>query len=331
MGSNPTLSSIKSARFPSLNQNGYTYINKSPSARVFIIFFTFALFASGIFVNKILLTIIPPVLFVGIRMLSAGIILLSYTWKKRTYTLAQLKEDWRFLTGIAFFTTYTPSILKNYALKNLETGHATLLGSIDPFVTALYAYLLFGEKLTRNKIIGILIACAGVLFSVNLSNVGTKTCTGPLLLPQAAALCAVLFSRFGWIMVQHQLRKNRYPPAQLNGLIMTQSGIIALLTSAWLDTPSPLVISSPSLFWLLLTYTIIAGNVIAYTLYASLLKHHSATLISLSGFSIPIFAGLLGWAFLGEKLTLQFALAASVFFVGLLTFYADEIKRQKMA
>lgn len=261
-------------------------------------------------------------------MLSAGVILLAYTWKKRTFSLSQLKEDWKFLTAIAFFTTFTPSILKNYALKNLETAHATLLGSIDPFITALYAYLLFGEKLTRNKIIGMGIACVGVLLSANLSNSGTKTCAPILWLPQLAALGAVLFSRYGWIMVQQQLRKNRYPPAQLNGLIMAQSGLIALLTAPWLDTPKTLIITSPITFSLLLAYTIIAGNIVAYTLYASLLKHHNATLISLAGFSIPIFAGIYGWVFLSEQLTLQFALAASVFFVGLVIFYADDIKQQ---
>lgn len=294
------------------------------------IFFTFALFASAIVVNKMLLSILTPILLVGIRMFTAGVILLTYMWKKSPLSLQQLKADWVFLTGIAIFTTFVPSILKAYALTYLNTAHFTLLGSIDPFVTALYAYLLFGEKLTVKKVVGIAIGCMGVILSINLSNIGLH-CIGSTVVPQLAAIGAVLFSRFGWIMVQHQLRKNRYPPAQLNGLVMLQSGIIALFATHWMDPIKTIVIPSMSFFLFLVTYTVIVGNVVAYTLYAHLLRKHNATFISLAGFSIPIFAGLYSWIFLNEPFTLQFALAAGVFFIGLLIFYSEELKEQKIS
>lgn len=297
---------------------------------MFILFFTFALFASGILVNKLLLAMLPPTLFVGIRMLSAGTILLLLTWKKYRSNFSHAKEDWFLLIGIAIFTTFIPSVLKAYALSRLTTAHATLLGSIDPFITALYSYILFREKLSLNKIIGILVGCSGVILSINFSLLGPKACGLSILLPQLAALGAVGFSRWGWIMVQMQLRKNRYAPAQLNGIVMLQSGIIALLAASWLDPITSITISSWPYFWLLLIYTVIVGNVIAYTLYASLLKLHNATFVSLAGFSIPIFAGIYAWIFFNEKLTLHFLLAASVIFIGLLIFYYDDIKSKKM-
>ncbi len=261
-------------------------------------------------------------------MVSAGLILCILTWKKYRKNLFQLKQDWFLISGIALFTTFIPSVLKAYALAHLKTAHATLLGSIDPFVTALYAYILFGEKLSINKILGIVLGCLGVLLAIDLSPEAIHACFHFALLPQLAALAAVAFSRWGWLMVQAQLKKNRYAPAQLNGLVMLESGLIATATALWIDPIKNITIDSWPIFLLLLAYTIIVGNVIAYTMYANLLKHHNATFISLAGFSVPIFAGIYAWLFLHEKLTIHFAVAASVIFLGLLVFYYDELAKK---
>lgn len=263
-------------------------------------------------------------------MFSAGLILLIYTGARYRSNFKHIQQDWLILTGIAIFTTFMPAILKAYALSHLQASHAALLGSIDPFVTALYAYLLWGEKLSITKFIGIIIGCLGVITAINLSSTGLFGCLPPLI-PQLAALAAVTLSRFGWTMVQMQLRKNRYPPSQLNSIVMVESGILALTSSFWIDPIKTITIPSMPYFILLMAYTVLIGNVIAYTLYGQILKQHNATFVSLAGFSIPIFTGLLSWIFSGTPLTFHFALSASIIFFGLLIFYYDEIKTQQLA
>jgi drug/metabolite transporter (DMT)-like permease len=297
---------------------------------VLIIFFTFALFASAILANKVLLTMLSPTMLVGLRMFFAGVILFVYSWKKHDPVFHKIKKDWVLLISIGLFTTFMPALLKAYALSRLETAHFTLLGSVDPFVTALYAYILWREKLSVNKIIGILLGCTGVALSLNLSAIATRACSTNLIVPQIAALGAIVLSRYGWIMVQQQLRANRYPPAQLNSLIMIESGTLALLSLPFVEASTQFAIPAPVWFFALLAYTTIVGNVFAYTLYAYILKHYNATLVSLAGFSIPVFAALYSWLLLKEKITLQFALAASVIFLGLVVFYYDDIKRQNL-
>ena len=108
---------------------------------------------------------------------------------------------------------------------------------------------------------------------------------------------------------------------------MTFAGIYSLVSTAWF---MPQAFSAP---WnignmALLAYTIIGGNLIGYTLYSHLLKKHSATFVSLAGFSMPLFVYLLGWFFLGERLYPSFLLAALITFIGLLIFYQDEIKKE---
>ena len=49
-----------------------------------VIFLGFALLASAIIANKVVLLYLPPIFFVGIRMLGAGILLLVYLLGQNT-------------------------------------------------------------------------------------------------------------------------------------------------------------------------------------------------------------------------------------------------------
>lgn len=75
-----------------------------------------------------------------------------------------------------------------------------------------------------------------------------------------------------------------------------------------------------SRFWILLAYTIIIGNVISLTLYGHLLKKYSATLISLAGFSIPLFVQLFSYTFLNEPISYKFLISLLLTFTGFLIF-----------
>ena len=81
------------------------------------------------------------------------------------------------------------------------------------------------------------------------------------------------------------------------------------------------------LSFFLLFYTVIIGNLIAYNLYAHLLKHNSATLMSLAGFTIPIYVSLMGYFLLGEPVTWMLVVAAVCMLVGVGMFYFDDVLR----
>jgi drug/metabolite transporter (DMT)-like permease len=236
------------------------------------------------------------------------------------------------LATITLSTVLIPGLLKAYALIHLNAAQATLLGSIDPFITALYGYLLYREKITVLKLTGMIIGFIGVFTSLNttslVSHLGSSLTT---LWPHAAILAAVACSRGGWLMVQLQLQKNRYHPAQLNGIVMTASGLIALTAVQWVEPHSITILPSGPTFYALLAYTILIGNVLAYTLYGYLLKHNNATFISLAGVSMPLFVGLYSWLFLGEEITLRFFMAAIIFLMGLTVFHYDDLKKQRLA
>jgi drug/metabolite transporter (DMT)-like permease len=290
-----------------------------------------ALLASGITANKIILSYVPAAFFVGLRMFLAGFVLLvGICFRQKGMQLSRLKKDWLELLLLSSIITFIPSLLKAYALQSMPLQKATLLASFDPFVTALYAYSLFGERLSLKKIIGM---CVG-FFGVLLCLFSTSSFMGASLLhfatiswPELSAIMAVFINRYGWIRVAAIIKSNRYDTYEINSIMMLFGGILAFLSSFYLGTFSlSSLLKMPEGLWALLAYTVLIGNVLAYTLWSKLFKKYSVSFMSLIGFSIPIFSSLYGALFLGERLVFNFVIAAAVIFAGLLIFYQEESK-----
>lgn len=291
------------------------------------VFFAFALLASAISTNKIILATLSPIFFVGIRMLIAGTILFAIAYAKgQSFNKLSIRRDALTLLFITICTTYLPSILKAYALKYMPSSKAAFFGTLDPFVTAFYTYMLFNEKLTLRKIIGMSLGCIGA-FILLRSTTFTQESWPTIFIfsfPEIAALLAVILGRYGWISIQLLLRQNKYTPLQINAITMFGSGVISLITSWFIDTDWNF--QFPVTSWLLLfaVYTIIIGNVIALTLYATFLKYYSSIFLSLASFSVPLFVHFYGWVYLGEPLSFIFFLSLIFTFLGLYIFYSDK-------
>lgn len=290
---------------------------------MFRVILTFALLASAITTNKLLLNPLPPILFVGIRMLIAGIILLALNWfqgKKIHWPV--IKQDLPILLLITLCTTYIPAICKSIALKYMTSSKAAFFGSLDPFITALYSYFIFKEKLTIYNCLGIAIAIIGstILITGDAQLTDATILVSTFSTPQIAAFLAIAIGRYGWILIQMLLKKNHYTPIQINGITMLGSGVISLVTSLMFEQYSQIYIDNYSYFILLMLYTILIGNVFSLTLYASLLKTYSATFLSLAGFLVPFFVYVYGLIFLGEPISMHFLIALGLTFIGLLIF-----------
>ncbi len=324
---------------------------------MFLIFLTFFFFASAMSANKILLSALSPALLTGLRMLIAGSILFIYLsiTKKQRLTVAQVTDNIPGLISIAVLTTYIPSLLKAYSLSKMPSGKWALYGSLEPFITALFSYFLLSERLTLRKIIGMGLGFFGMI-GIHMSTYrGSFESFAFFSYPELAALTAMFVSRYGWLKIASLLKRNIYEPTQINSITMLISGVLALLTvyiqdiyyyitgymlheepyssfsigTLGMNLPifsyipfSSMSATAALLFFL--SYTIIVGNLLAYNLYAKLLKQYSVTFVSLSGFSIPIFVSLLGWLFLGEQLNPSFIVACVVTFIGLYIFFQEE-------
>jgi len=298
---------------------------------VFDIILTYLLLASGIIANKFLLKSISPELFVGIRMAVAGfaLVIWSLLRESKKFRWHHMRADIGSLVFISLCTTLLPSITKAFALKYMTASKTALLGSIDPFVTAMYAYILWQEKISLKQLMGMLIGCSGVILAI-ISTSATELQWGEFLYisyPELAALGSVIISRYGWILVQIMLKKERYRPAEINSVTMLTSGLLALLIAFFSGATVTVLPAERFQFVAVFFYTIIIGNLCGYTLYSYCLRRHSATWMSLSGFLVPVFVIILSRLLVHEEITANILFAAGLLFIGLLVFYFDSLKK----
>lgn len=274
----------------------------------------FGVFASAITINKLCLVQLPPLFFVGMRMLASGLIMLVYhAFRSSRMKICHLKPDLKALIIIGILTTFIPSALKAFGLKYLISSKATLLSSLDPFVTAIYAYFLWNERINLRQFLGMLIAFFGIFILLLTSSPLEQILGGVGFLswPELATLGSMVVGRYGWILAQRVLHAERYSPSELNALIMTVGGSCSLFLSACLGELSHCTLPTSWTFWLIVTYSVTIGNIMGYTIYSTLLKKHPITLISLCGISVPLYVHLFGPLILGEHLS-------SLFFISFL-------------
>ena len=309
-----------------------------------LIFLLYMLFASTFTFSKAVLLYATPIFFVAVRMVVAGIILLLYCYffsRKRQFLE---KKDWGLFAQIILFHIYFAYVFEVTALVYLTSAKACLLYNLSPFVTALFSYFLFKERLTRIQWLGLIIGFAGFLPILMVQAPLEALVDHFISLPELLMIFSTIAASYGWIIMKKLTNTHGYSPIFVNGVGMLGGGLLALITSfLWEKTPRvygtesinylnkilPITISSEiagyiMFFWYTLLLIII-GNVISYNLYGYLLARYSATFLSFAGFITPLFAALFGWFFLNEQVSWYFFTTVIIVFFGLYLFYKEEL------
>ena len=144
--------------------------------------------------------------------------------------------------------------------------------------------------------------------------------------PEIAVIISVATHTYSWIIMRKLVKEKSYSPMMINGLSMTFGGLLALITSFFVDGFAPIKEGYVLYFFGILSLIILLSNIICYNLYGWLLKRYTATFLSFSGFLSPLFTALYGWILLGEIVSWHFYVSCIVVFIGLYLFYQEELQ-----
>lgn len=293
---------------------------------MFLIILLYALFGMSFPLSKIILKIIDPMFYTGIRMVVAGLLLLGYQYFYAHHHFKfQRKNIWLY-SQIALFGIYLTYILRFVGLATLTSAKTAFLFNFMPFFSAFYSYFFFKEKLTRQQWIGLLIGFIGFIpILISTSKVEQKL--GEFLFiswPECAVLLAVAFQSYSWIIMRKLVKDNAYAPSMINGMTMTIGGIAAFITALIWEGPQEVADPGALASWLILV--ILVSNIICHNLYGYLLKKYTATFLAFAGFLGPLFSAFYGWLFLSETITWHFYTSALLVFIGLFMFYKHELE-----
>ena len=290
------------------------------------VFLLYALFASVFTISKVGLDYSAPFFFVGTRMLLAGVLLLSYQFLFQREKFRVKKEDVKRLLLLAIFNIYLTNTFEFWGLQYLTSFKTCFIYSLSPFVSALLSSLIFLEKMTTRKWIGLLVGFAG-LMPVLLTQTTSEERAGQLFLfswAELAVMGAAICSVYGWIILKQLVSENGLTPILANGFSMLIGGFFSLSHSLVAENWHPVPVSEYLPFLGCTLLLIVISNLVSYNLYGWLLKRFSATFMSFAGLTTPLFTALFGWLYLGEVITWPFYLSLFIVFLGLLVFYKEE-------
>jgi len=293
---------------------------------MFLLFVLYAFFASTFIIGREAVLAVPPMFFIGIRMVLAGILLVGFVriFNKESFKIK--KEDLFWFAGIVLFHIYGSYVLEFISLQYLTGAKASLLFNLSPFITALFSYFFFGELLSPKKWLGLLIGFLAFIPLLITQPVSTESTTHNTY-AEILLIISVTASCIGWIFMKRLISQHNHSYVFVNGVGMFLGGILSLGTSYFFETwPSVTSLSCNIPFVRSLLLLILVGNIICYNLYGKLLHRYSATILSFFGCTTPIFGVLFGWLWLGETVSPWFYVTATLAAIGLYIFYQEDLK-----
>jgi drug/metabolite transporter (DMT)-like permease len=196
-----------------------------------------------------------------------------------------------------------------WAEQYIDSGLTAILFATLPLVTIAFAHVYVpGDRITPRKLTGTVLAFLGVaaLFADHARIDATKT--WPMIAVVGAAVCAAVTA------VASKRHGGALHPASLNAPAMLLGA--AVLAALAVVTGEGLALPQDSGTWLAVVYLAIAGTVLTFIVYFSLLKTWSVTSLSFISVFTPAVALLLGFVFLDERPTFWTGVGAVLILAG---------------
>lgn len=245
----------------------------------------------------------------ALRMTFAGIALLP--WSIPAFKKLKDKKDLIPLFIVGLSGNFLPAFLFTYAETGLSSGYTGMLNSFTPIFAIIIGFIVFGNKLNRFQITGLIVGTIGITglsFAGNPNNLEADT------LHIFAVILATLFYAISMNTLKFKL-------PHLSGINITSIAFLLVLPPAILlafltDTAGTVTSNPHATQGLLAIITLsVVGTAFAVFIFSVLISRATLLFSSSVTYLIPIFAAFIGLAF-GEQLNLYQFLSMAVVLSG---------------
>lgn len=250
---------------------------------------------------KVAVETIPPFTIAAGRVVLATVILVILVYIRRETWPTDIRI-WVVFAIIGLIGNTAPFILFSWGEIYVDSGlTAILMGSVPLFTMLLAHRFVKDERLTRARIVGVVMGLAGLALLVGVDAFGGTTL---IVLAQLAIVTAALGYALSNIIVR---RLRDYSATIIAAGVLVASTIWTVPLSIIIDEPWHLV-PNPEAVWSVVALGVV-GTGLALVLYFHLLTTVGATFASLTNYLIPVLGVIWGIVFLNEAPTLQSGIA----------------------
>lgn len=261
--------------------------------------------------NKYAIGVLPPMVFAATRFLIASVLLAGVVaWWKPGAQLPR-REAW-VLAGLGVVGNTAYQILFMKGLLTTSAINASLIMAALPAVVAVLGRVFGVERTTSRTWVGIVVATAGVATVIAAKGVefSASTVLGDLMV-LAAVGCWAAFT-VGVRSVGKGLDPIRVTAITVIG------GTPGLMLAALPTIGQVQFAELPAGAWIAILYSSVFAIVIAYLLWSLAVQAIGGSRTALYNCVVPLFASVVAWLVLGERMVLAQAAGAVMVIVGVL-------------
>ncbi len=286
------------------------------SPRRALIFWSFAaiyiVWGSTYLAIRVMVSTMPPLLAGGCRFLFSGAML--YGWARWRGVPAPARRLWgpALLLGSLFFLLGNGGV--SWAETRIPSGLTALLAATSPLFTVVFESKRRGwRRPPARVVVGIAAGLCGVALLVAP---GELIGGGHADLLGAAAITASAIAWAGGSVLSHAVPL--HPSPQLaTGMKMLAGGAllvaVGLLMGEGARVSAAMFTPRAMLAW---GYLVVFGSLIGFSAFTYLLRVTTPNKVSTSAYVNPLVAVVLGWAILGEAVSVRTLLAAAIIIGG---------------
>ncbi|HYK08101.1 MAG TPA: DMT family transporter [Candidatus Eisenbacteria bacterium] len=256
-----------------------------------------------------------PIVFTAIRFLLSTLVLLPFFLSQKGSKLYTTDKKVLLLMSLLFALNI---VLFSVGLQFTSAIMGQLLYVLSPILVIVFAHFLIGEKYTREKGIGLVIALSGVGFLLYQSITRQATLTFGTPLGNSLVLLGVVCTALYFVLARRLSHSYSGTTITFINFLITLVFVVCVLPLGYVLFPHHTIIISQQ--GILSIGAIVVSSTLAYLLQQSTIKRTSAFVGSLSLYMSPFFTALTAIFLLGEKITLPFVVGGTLIALGV--FYA---------
>lgn len=268
------------------------------------------MWASSFPLLKLALNYMPPVTLAAIRYSIAGSILVLLIFAKfgMIKSLQELRGDWKILTFLGLVGVALPNATLNIGLQSTTASVSSMIQACGPVFTVALAVIFLKERLGGAKIAGSILAIVGTMLLISQGGVDLDDST---FVGNLFVLLSAMFYSISGVVTKKALE--RHHPLTITGWNIAIGSLFLFLFSP--IEFGQTVAFPPDMIVILLILAVFPGC-LAFLFYNYVLQKKELSSISFFVYLIPVFSTIISMAMLGEVVTAETVLFASLVIAG---------------
>lgn len=253
-----------------------------------------AMWGSSFLLTKVAVTSLPPPVVVAGRISIAAVLLVVLVLFTRRRLPAR-GPAWMHFLLLALIGNVLPFLLISWGQQRIDSGLAGILMAVMPLTTLVLAHFFVdGERLTGARLAGFAIGFAGIVVLVGPQALAQLGGSGEALVAQLAVLGGATCYAVHTILARRHAGTDVWMmSAVVLALAAALTVPLAAVQAPW-PSPPPEALLAVAVLGLVCT-------AVATATYFKLVGAAGPTFVSLINYLIPLWAVVLGMAFLGER------------------------------